>query len=97
MLTVIASFVKNEAETLMLLFFECDVIRCFWEIINVSAYIFGFLNIDYVFHMKCITCFYSNAKKSTETFVNVLILNAKYLMHQQKCLGSAPKCTLFGI
>uniref|UniRef100_A0A8C2C6C1 Reverse transcriptase domain-containing protein n=1 Tax=Cyprinus carpio TaxID=7962 RepID=A0A8C2C6C1_CYPCA len=84
----ICTFCKKESEDICHLFFSCNVSSLFWK--DLSFYCFSKINVNGVFHIKDIVCFFENQNKSLESTVNFLILVAKFYFHKQRFLKKIP-------
>ncbi len=82
------SFCGDEDETLVHLFYSCNLVQKFW------SSVFSHLNKTpihaYSFNLKDIICYYTDSHTSKEYIFNFFILFGKFFIHKQKFMGSFP-------
>ncbi len=82
------SFCGDEDETLVHLFYPCNLVQKFW------SSVFSHLNKTpihaYSFNLKDIICYYTDSHTSKEYIFNFFILFGKFFIHKQKFMGSFP-------
>ena len=87
------SFCNNEDETLVHLFFDCNIVKRF--LADLSFYLFSQQD-PYVFSLKDIFFYYENSSDpSFEFLVNFFLLHAKFFIHKQKWKKMQPLFMIF--
>lgn len=90
------TFCGSVDETLIHLFFECQMTKLFLN--DLNKYLFEHLDIDYSLSMKDFFFYYENPEnKSLEFVVNFFVLQAKFFIHKQKWQKLQPSFSLFSL